>query len=518
MSKTKRVKLWLMFLSITLLIVGLNSADAQDTAPNSEKGDALFRHLRIIKTVGHAAIYLNSDSKFAQEYPWTSPLVDVNKFPIKDSDSKHSVIEASGHWTRLGIKTFEYFLDGKDYWGAYNSGALDYYDRRKLDKIAWDQRGCRYEFLEWPWIKMPASEPGKGDGSFRCDGLVEYCYEGIGVNGNIGFFTNEEEQDCFGTTPTFYPRTLMLRMEDMAGGQAIVTPPEVRITDPDPNEEMKIISGTYTLKAFASDGENGSGIDKVEFWVGEPDDTPDEVPGLLLGIDDHDTSFDKPEEKHIYKCDWNTTEKDANGDPLFPDGEYTIYAKAFDQAGNTKVSEGVLVKVENISWTVMYEANELPDEASPVWGRVGGSANKSSISGSILTIETFGHSLYYSRQGDLASNSAGNTVVARARYISGQDVYLLIWDKIRFATFELRDNFVRGFGENGFKYYYMDVNAFHIYRLTLKNDKYQIYVDGVKRIEDTAGTDGKEQSRIDFGQDATAESQWDYVRGYAGGF
>ena len=59
------------FISV-LLILSLNSFPQDIPFPDCEKGDAVFRDLWIktkffhipIKNVGHAAIYLNSDSRF----------------------------------------------------------------------------------------------------------------------------------------------------------------------------------------------------------------------------------------------------------------------------------------------------------------------------------------------------------------------------------------------------------------------------------------------------------------------
>lgn len=128
-------------------------------------------------------------------------------------------------------------------------------------------------------------------------------------------------------------------MNEMEPTKAEEVFPEVEITAP---SEDEIISGTYTISAEANDGEHGSGIDRVEFWAGQPDDTPDSWEGtgiMLCDYDDHDAAIED-----TYECDWDVTKVDENGDPVFSNDKYTIYARAYDQSGNSKVSEGVEVK------------------------------------------------------------------------------------------------------------------------------------------------------------------------------
>lgn len=566
---------------VLVLFSNLAHAEGEQYQPNSEKGDALFRLIVYtfqfkkskvtVGTVPHVGIYLNSDSKFIRYAPLGNPRryedLNINEVEIKSSNMEHSLIQANGTGPAnkglpLSIRDFEGFMDTasypEDYYGAYNNGDLNSTKRRDLIHYAWEQRGSPYFYDSWPGIKEPWGQDLNGDGvygSFRCDGLVEYVYEKIGYDfrqtgsgkeGDLGFFTEEEEKSCWFIDeegnfqfPAFWTYPLMVNMGvanvlNGGTGKAEVNLPEVNITDPDPNEEMKTIGGTYTLEAFASDGENGSGIDRVEFWEGEPDDTPGEVPGLLLGIDDHDTSFDKPEEKHIYKYDWNTTEKDANGDPLFPDGEYAVYAKAFDQVGNTQVSEGVLVKV-GWDWTVMYEANELPTAADPPWkwtysywlGEPDISVNQG-----ILTINNYdpvtAPACYYQRKNS-TTNSIGNVLEARVKVTTSGNGAERLWLSLRGASSSsmtndgtsveiyLYNNRITIGGQETVSY---DVNTrddFHIYRIAIKGDTYWFYYDGILLHigRPRGGFNGV--GYINFGNHK-CNGQWDYVRYYTGGF
>ena len=84
-----------------LLILFPFTSYAQEIIPDCEKGDAVFRYMRISippwVQVGHAAIYLNSDSKFAEKgQPHNYKKTDPRTAPLLNSDLKHSVIQANG--------------------------------------------------------------------------------------------------------------------------------------------------------------------------------------------------------------------------------------------------------------------------------------------------------------------------------------------------------------------------------------------------------------------------------------
>lgn len=287
MFKFKKHQVLLIVLFIltgSIIISGL--LQAEEVLPNCEKGDAVFRPLAWWDPplgVGHVAIYFNSHS-----------LRIDPRTEIINSDLKHNVIQASGKNETVGMRSFSYFLQGLSYNGAYNSGDLDAEERQKILEIAFAQYGCHYPRFPdewyWPAIKEPKGQDLNGDeiyGMFRCDALVEYCYESIGE----GFFTDDEEKRCWfhdregnWQWPIFYPDALRGRMTE-----AEVILPEVRIES----------SEEGTLKAYASDGDDGSGITMVEFWDGEPDDTPDEAPGVRLRWDDHDVFIGGYYEKDI---------------------------------------------------------------------------------------------------------------------------------------------------------------------------------------------------------------------------
>ncbi|MDO9464337.1 MAG: GLUG motif-containing protein [bacterium] len=97
------------------------------------------------------------------------------------------------------------------------------------------------------------------------------------------------------------------------------------------------INKNCSVKTYVCDGEYGSGIARFELWLGEPDDTPEKQ-----GEEDNTgTRLYKNNEKHElynwYNFDWDISDVKS--------GDYKVYAKAFDQAGNTKETY-INVKIE----------------------------------------------------------------------------------------------------------------------------------------------------------------------------
>ncbi len=294
--------LFISCIFLLLVIPTLAQDDKVSSAsnkPKSEIGDAVFRDGVLwwpgIGWTGHAAIYYCSKSQGADNYATD----DANQnYPIiiTDSDQKHSVIQASKEKVSLSKQTFNYFLDRQKYWGAYSNGSLTARQRRMITYIAKFQHGCKYELRNYPGIKKPTKGFRKGDGSFRCDGLVEYCYEWI-VDGNSngifgerddGFFKANEEKKCWLPSPQFYPKALMRRMLLSDG----IPPVEVNITNPHNNDN---VYGIVEITANASDGECGSGVNKVEFYRDRIDRDH------LIGSDEHDSNINGE-----YRYRWDT--------------------------------------------------------------------------------------------------------------------------------------------------------------------------------------------------------------------
>ncbi len=248
---------------IVLMMIGMWDSLEAKTKPNCEIGDAVFREGRYHYSVGgvdipvgfwgHVGIY------FTSNYSDRSGTIvekegEKVKINITESDLVGSVIQASGYkdmlppeHKELDWESFEFFVYNLKYKGAENSGILDAEDRREIIWTAWQQKeaGCKFATGN-PNRKIDGrserqediKNPGK---SFRCDGLVEYCYEqvyqGIDSAGNPcdngGFFSSWEEKNCtinitsiwelikkgpeifnslFIKEDTFYPMALKVRM------------------------------------------------------------------------------------------------------------------------------------------------------------------------------------------------------------------------------------------------------------------------------------------------------------------
>jgi len=333
-----------------LLVVG-NSGYAKEVKPNCEIGDAIFRPLNMFLGIGngfgHVGIYCCSQSDrkgvtIDTAYPY--------HIKITNSDFKHSMIQANGYkkdnpeWPsetkEVDFDTLDFALAGLKSWGAYNSGNLTAEKRRWIVATAYKyavEKESRYNHNQSDKIKNPTGTPFP---TFRCDGLVEYCYEVIGVNSGSGFFTDEEEKHCWsewldkkytsGVWPTFYPKALMERMKK-AGGKQVSKPPQIL--------SFKLYKGAkeikeggllkkndvVTIKPYVTDTDEGSGIDRVALYY-------QEVYGQLLdkGTPTLITTLDDDEDiGKEYSYDWTVPETLIT----FTDCELSVVA--YDRAGNT---------------------------------------------------------------------------------------------------------------------------------------------------------------------------------------
>ncbi len=147
-------------------------------------------------------------------------------------------------------------------------------------------------------------------------------------------------------------------------------------------------------------------------------------------------------------------------------------------------------------WTVRYEANELPDVATPAWTK-GGDADTIEISpAGFLHVNsgTEENGLRYDILTPM-SDAIGATIEARLKIVAGQTRdYPPDMDN-SFCEIALRmDN---GYVDLeiysdgivlyvGGQYYDMDTtDDYHVYRVTSKNGTINVYVDGILRITST---------------------------------
>ena len=107
-------------------------------------------------------------------------------------------------------------------------------------------------------------------------------------------------------------------------------PVEVQIDNVDPEKcELFIDEPHYgAINFYSKVSDIGSGISYVEYWDGDPDSKGSDRLGTS---DDASSSYN-----FVWVCDPN--DEDA--------GKHKIYAKAFDKAGNSLISEGVEIIVQ----------------------------------------------------------------------------------------------------------------------------------------------------------------------------
>ena len=331
-----------------------------------EKGDAIYRKFEVpdVETVapgiqlllglwslnGHCGLYWywEPDGK-------NDPTIKENHKTIESNLARQGSLWQ--RWRNKGVHTydFQYFVDSGQCWGVRTSDKLIAEYRVKIIETAMKQLDCKYSLVGG--YKRPGV-------SFRCDGLVEYCYEIAlgdewkpGKNGGIvknDFF--RPRRGCTVLTPrrqfnrlsaqdnAFFVRLIFAKREGMIFHKPIEIKGEEVL--PDENGKYKVYGDEVRVNVNASDidwEDDGSGITRVQLWVGEPDDTPLNMPGFRIIGEDDDKDY--PDE-HDYTYYWDTTKK-KDGEPLFPDGNYTLKAIAFDQAGNKAEAE-IQVEVANL--------------------------------------------------------------------------------------------------------------------------------------------------------------------------
>ena len=313
---------------ITVFIV-LNGQE--NKSPGSEIGDAVFRPLGlwdILDLVEHAALYRNSDGRKC----WDA------QNSMTNSRFEHSVIQATGEGYVVSWQDFETFLNGLWQKGrGYTSskGKINTNNRKLILQAARSQYGAWYpkfpEDWRWPYVMLSKQEAQtQGDtlypnGSFRCDGLVEWSYDQIGM----GAFDVSEQMNCYFevewvnnpphyeilSIPIFYPAALRRRMVPEQP-----TPPEVEVVSPEEGEDVE---DDIHIEFTADDGEYGSGIDVVYVYVDNE----------LVYRDDEDSDGEKGVEYDY----------DASG---LTEGNHYVKISVYDRAGNLREEEIKVYKGE----------------------------------------------------------------------------------------------------------------------------------------------------------------------------
>ena len=177
------------------------------------------------------------------------------------------------------------------------------------------------------------------------------------------------------------------------------------------------------------------------------------------------------------------------------------------------------------SWDCQYEANDLPDEATPPWTKEentsGGSNTKEIINGKLHIVCPNQSSLQYERFEESISNTTGTTVEASIKIVrSNCDMQLMILDDVYYVRLRFYEDKIEVLNGSGTNIYYMNTtDDYYKYRITSKKTSgasstdVKVYVDDKLRIE-TVITDQDQQRKIRFVKaygGTTAEVYIDWV-------
>jgi len=163
-SKKLKTILSLSFLSFIILVFS-NFSYATE---KFEKGDAIYTDmgggLNPFWFLGHAGLY----------YYW-EPAENENGIVEPESYGRHFIIQSADKGVQgFGENeiTFKKFYDDGKFWGVKTVNLYGY-QREQIIRIAKSKEGCKYAFFKGYKGSVKKGRPD----TFRCDGLVEYCYE-----------------------------------------------------------------------------------------------------------------------------------------------------------------------------------------------------------------------------------------------------------------------------------------------------------------------------------------------------
>jgi len=142
-----------------------------------------------------------------------------------------------------------------------------------------------------------------------------------------------ETGEIFAIPPRMEPEPL--RVQPLAVKPAADKPPTVKFTYPKDGETFV---GTIQLKVDARDDKK---VVRVDFYYQDYDafcSSPQQNPPILLGSDTNGADG--------WSYQWHTAEKAENGEPVYPDAHYIVWAEAVDSAGQ-KASHNIALFVDN---------------------------------------------------------------------------------------------------------------------------------------------------------------------------
>lgn len=151
------------------------------------------------------------------------------------------------------------------------------------------------------------------------------------------------------------------------------------------------------------------------------------------------------------------------------------------------------------TWTTKYEANELPESATPAWTKSTdlGTYTAEISSGKLhFSSSDTNECVIWERSDTNLLNSVGSTLEVRVKATSLSDYstyagyiqYALADDSIT-AFLALFSDSVEFWGDGFDEVYAIDTtNDYHTYRISISGTTCTLYIDGVKAKEVTAGT------------------------------
>ncbi|MCK4330335.1 T9SS type A sorting domain-containing protein [candidate division WOR-3 bacterium] len=166
MNIRKSIKILLWTFSLFLGIIpktGSSYVPPQSTNTNQypSVGNAIYKDFNPLGFhVGHAALFYKYENGKRWVFQANGYLV-VPPFPLPS-----------------GIEEWSEFLGDDDYWGAYTQERIDSVAAEEIIRIA--ERDCfhvPYAFFYGHYKNPTITDTTDALYSFRCDGLVEYCYE-----------------------------------------------------------------------------------------------------------------------------------------------------------------------------------------------------------------------------------------------------------------------------------------------------------------------------------------------------
>jgi hypothetical protein len=316
------IKRYIFPLFLVMLLMSADNLMAQ-SSPGSEIGDAIFRplmwHFVPLPILEHVALYRNS---YGGAY-WWEPGENM-----ENSNFEHSAIQASGEGKVVSHVGYDVFLSGmQQTMKGYSKDSIPTSKRLDILQAARSQYGAWYpkypDDCHWPYIMFTREQAqAQGDtlypnGSFRCDGLVEWSYDQ--VDGVGGVFSEEEVKDCFIRVfpntyppplyyvffPTFHPNALRRRMSPENP-----QPPNIEIIQP---QDGFVVEDSVGMEFTTEDQPIGcgSGIDKVEILIDN----------VLKHLDDEDCDGEKQ-----VSYTWDASDASY--------GFHYITIKSYDRAGN----------------------------------------------------------------------------------------------------------------------------------------------------------------------------------------